>query len=138
MHDLTSLLAQLTPKAKLWLEKDGNMILGKGGALLLRAIEEYGSISQAIKAVPVEEWGEPEPPSYRFAWGYLRKVEERLGAHIVEKRRGHRKGVGGTALTELGQKLLLMYEQIEEKLSNMLKRTIRSEETLEKTETNNS
>ena len=61
-----------------------------------------------------------ESPSYRFAWGYLRKVEERLGAPIVEKRRGHREGSGGTALTELGQQLLKRYEKYEEKLKDLL------------------
>ncbi len=61
-----------------------------------------------------------ESPSYRFAWGYLRKVEERLGAPIVEKRRGYRERSGGTALTELGQQLLKLYEEYEKKLKDLL------------------
>ena len=61
-----------------------------------------------------------ETPSYRFAWGYLRKVEDRLGAPIVEKRRGHREGPGGTALTELGRELLKRYEAYEQKLEQIL------------------
>ncbi len=69
---------------KLWLEMNGDFILGKGGALLLRAIEEHGSISQAVRVLPPEALSEGAAPSYRFAWGYLRKVEERLGASGVE------------------------------------------------------
>ncbi|MFX1343401.1 MAG: winged helix-turn-helix domain-containing protein [Promethearchaeota archaeon] len=114
------LIDTLVPKVKFWFELDGELILGRGGALLLRGIDEYGSISQAVKALPEDELGEMESPSYRFAWGYLRKVEERLGAPIVEKRRGYRERSGGTALTELGQKLLKLYEKYEEKLKELL------------------
>lgn len=114
------LLNYISPKLKLWLEKDGEMILGKGGALLLRAIEEQGSISQAVKVLPIDALDETEPPSYRFAWGYLRKVEKRLGASIVEKHRGHQAGTGGTVLTSLGRKLLQYYEELEQRLDQFL------------------
>ncbi len=114
------LIETLVPKAKFWFELDGELILGQGGARLLRGIDEYGSISQAVKVLPEDELGEMESPSYRFAWGYLRKVEERLGAPIVEKRRGYRERSGGTALTELGQQLLKLYEEYEKKLKDLL------------------
>ena len=114
------LLSRLEPRLKLWLELDGVMVLGKGGALLLRAIDKYGSISQAVQSLPVGVLGEMEPPSYRFAWGYLRKVEKRLGAAIVKKHRGHRAGTGGTALTPLGHKLLQMFEELENRLLTTL------------------
>jgi molybdate transport system regulatory protein len=113
-------IEDLSPRIKIWLELDGEMILGKGGALLLRAIEEKGSISQAVKALPAGALGESEPPSYRFAWGYLQKVEKRLGAAIVEKHRGYGGGKGGTALTLLGQKLLKYYEELEQKIERAL------------------
>ncbi len=108
-----ALLERLVPRFKLWLELDGVTILGKGGALLLRSIEEHGSISQALRSLPTEDLGAEGPPSYRFAWGYLKKVEERLGASIVEKRRGHRAGAGGTALTAFGRLLLKRFEELE-------------------------
>ncbi|MFW9831322.1 MAG: winged helix-turn-helix domain-containing protein [Candidatus Thorarchaeota archaeon] len=110
----------LVPKAKLWIELNGEMILGRGGALLLRGIVEYGSISKAVQALPKDALGEMESPSYRFAWGYLRKVEERLGAAIVIKQRGHRRGPGGTSLTPLGHQLLKLYEKYEKKLKQVL------------------
>jgi molybdate transport system regulatory protein len=114
------LLKALEPKAKLWFELKGELILGRGGALLLRGIQEKGSISQALKMLPEDALGEMGSPSYRFAWGYLQKVEERIGAPIVEKRRGHRDGKGGTALTELGMRLLELYESYEQKLKQIL------------------
>jgi len=104
---------------------DGDFILGKGGALLLRAIQEQGSISQAVRALPPDALGEGAAPSYRFAWGYLRKVEERLGAAVVEKRRGYGSGVGGTALTEVGQNLLRHFERIEAELHAALAKASR-------------
>jgi len=118
-------LERLTPRIKLWLEMDGDFILGKGGALLLRAIDEHGSISQAVQALPPDALGEGAAPSYRFAWGYLRKVEERLGAAVVEKRRGYGSGVGGTALTEVGRSLLRHYERLETELEVALAKAAR-------------
>ncbi len=119
-HAKEELLTALEPKAKIWFELDGELILGRGGALLLRGIAEKGSISQAVKTLPQDALGEMESPSYRFAWGYLQKVEERIGAPIVEKRRGHSNGKGGTALTKLGIQLLELYESYEQKLSQIL------------------
>jgi len=116
------ILGRLVPRFKLWLEIDGETVLGKGGALLLRRIDELGSISQAVSNLPTgnmreEVAGEVGVPSYRFAWGYLRKVEERLGAAIVRKRRGRRGSRGGTVLTPLGRALLEKYEELEAKLN---------------------
>jgi molybdate transport system regulatory protein len=121
MTEKDDLVGRLSPRFKLWLELDGVTILGKGGALLLRSIEEHGSISQALQSLPSGELGEAGPPSYRFAWGYLQKVEERLGASIVEKRRGHRAGTGGTALTALGRSILERFEELEAQLDAALK-----------------
>ncbi len=90
-------------KWRIWIEKDGKPVLGKGGAKILRAIEEKGSISKAC-----EELG----MSYRFVWNYLRRMEEALGDAVVEKERG---GIerGGTKLTPLGKELLRTYEKFE-------------------------
>jgi len=117
-------LGRLVPRFKLWLELDGEMVLGKGGALLLRRIDEVGSISQAVRGLPVGEFergGDTGMPSYRFAWGYLRKVEKRLGAAVVEKRRGRKNRRGGTVLTPLGRALLEMYEELEERMAAILR-----------------
>ena len=109
---------------KLWLEMDGEFILGKGGALLLRAIEEHGSISRAVQALPPDALDEGRAPSYRFAWGYLRRMEARLGAAVVEKRRGYGSGVGGTALTDMGRNLLHHYERLEAELEAALTKAL--------------
>lgn len=120
LDDVSKRIAGLVPMAKLWIELNGELILGRGGALLLRGIVEQGSISKAVQTLPKDALGEMESPSYRFAWGYLRKVEERLGAPIVKKQRGHREGPGGTVLTPLGHQLLELYEEYEQKLKQIL------------------
>jgi molybdate transport system regulatory protein len=115
-----TVMKALVPRVKLWLELEGDLILGRGGALLLRGIDELGSISQAVKALPQDALGEMQSPSYRFAWGYLQKVEKRIGIPVVEKRRGHRKGPGGTALTPFGKRLLALYEYYEGRLKDVV------------------
>ncbi len=98
-------------KWRIWLEKDGRHVLGKGGAKILRAIEKHGSISKACKELGM---------SYRFVWNYLKRMEEVLGDAVVEKERG---GVerGGTKLTPLGRSLLETYERIEKIFESALK-----------------
>jgi len=74
---------------KLWItDESGKVIIGKGGHQLLRKIEEKGSIAEAARELDL---------SYKFAWEYVRKVNERVGG--LEPRKGG-KGHGGTKLDE--------------------------------------
>ncbi len=95
---------------RLWFEKDGMHVMGKGGAKILKAIDKHGSISKACKELGM---------SYRFVWNYLKKMEEALGEAVVEKERG---GIerGGTKLTPLGKDLLRTYERMEELFKSAL------------------
>ena len=77
-------------------------MLGKGGALILEAIDEHGSI-----ALAAEELG----MSYKFVWDYLGRMKQRLGRPLIMTHRGgtphtKRRGGGGTTLTPLGRRLL--------------------------------
>ncbi len=95
---------------RLWFEKDGMHVMGKGGAKILKAIEKHGSISKACRELGM---------SYRFVWNYLRRMEEVLGKAVVKKERG---GIerGGTKLTPLGKELLKTYERMEELIKSAL------------------
>mgnify|MGYP003876504873 CR=1 FL=1 len=97
-------------KWRLWFEKDGMHVMGKGGARILEAIEKHGSISKACKELGM---------SYRFVWNYLRRMEEVLGRAVVKKERG---GIrrGGTKLTPLGKELLKTYERMEKLIKSAL------------------
>src|SRR5262245_4110260 len=65
--------AKLPPvsiKTKVWLEHDGQFVVGDGGLKLLLGILEHGSLLGAARQI---RW------SYRHAWEYLRRAETALG-----------------------------------------------------------
>lgn len=97
-------------KWRFWFEKDGKPVLGKGGAEILKAIDEYGSISKAARSLGM---------SYRFVWNYIEKMENRLGK-VVERERGGRGG-GGAELTELGRTILEKYYKVQKELEEISK-----------------
>jgi len=89
---------------KVWLEYKGKPLLGKGGAQILKAIEEVESISKAAEKVGM---------SYRYVWNYLAKIEKSLQEPVIQTYKGGRKGGGGAHLTELGENLLKEYTRVE-------------------------
>ena len=80
-------------KAKFWIEKDGEVVLGSGKTSLLLAVDRLGSIQRAA-----EEFG----MSYRHAWGVIRKIEHRVGFKIIKTKLGGKDG-GGAQLTLEGK-----------------------------------
>lgn len=84
---------------RVWIEKGGNHVAGKGGVAILKAIEEEGSISAASKKLGM---------SYRYVWGYIKKMEEVIGK-VVESEKGG-SGRGKTVLTEKGREIVRLYE----------------------------
>ncbi len=100
---------ELNPRLRIWLEKDGMHILGKGGAEILEAIDRFRSISAASRHLGM---------SYRYVWGYIRKIEDATGKRIVETRKGGRGG-GEARLTEFGRQLLKEFRKISEYLERV-------------------
>ncbi len=92
-------------------------MLGKGGAQILDAIEECGSISDAAKKLGM---------SYKFMWDYLTRIRRIVKTPIVVTYRGgaerHRKGGGGTTLTPFARKMLEEFHSTEANLKKMLNR----------------
>lgn len=97
-------------KAKLWLEKDGFILLGKGRAQLLRKIRGTGSLSEAAKSMDM---------SYSHAWSEVKAISEALGKPVIETSRGGRAG-GSSRLTAEGLELLKRFEEEKEKLDRHL------------------
>ncbi len=87
-------------RCKVWLERDGEMLFGKGRAQLLRALEEEGSLAKAAKRLNM---------SYRAAWGKLRASEQHLGLKLAEPSAAGRHGM---ALTSQGRRLLREFERL--------------------------
>ncbi|MBB3104859.1 TOBE domain-containing protein [Azomonas macrocytogenes] len=70
---------------------------------LLEMIDEYGSINQAAKAVPL---------SYKAAWDAIDAMNNMAAQPLVVRVSGGRQG-GGTQLTEHGRRLIAMYRALE-------------------------
>jgi len=96
-------------KFKIWLEKDGAHVIGKGGAVILRKIQEEGSISAASRELNM---------SYKYVWDYLKKMEKAVGK-VVKSKKGGKSG-GSSILTEKGKEILQTYEFYEKLISSII------------------
>jgi len=86
-------------KYKVWLEKDGEVVVGNGKVGLLKMIDETGSIQKAAEEMKM---------SYRHAWGFIKTIEKHSRAKFVETQVGGRDG-GGARLTPKGRDFLRRY-----------------------------
>ena len=91
----------MEPRAKLWIEKDGKLVLSGYRVRLLQLIDETGSLSDAAAAMHL---------SYRRAWGKLKEIEQNLGVKLVDTAVGGAGG-GGSRLTAEGRLLIERYER---------------------------
>lgn len=89
-------------RSKVWLEVDGEPLLGEGRERLLRMIEQEGSISAAARAMALP---------YRKAWSYLQNMEQKLGFALVERCKGGARG-GRTTLTAEACSLLVRFDEL--------------------------
>ncbi len=103
---------------RIWLEEGGEHVIGKGGARILRAIKEEGSLTAASRKLGM---------SYRYIWQYLKNIERAVGK-VVETERGG-KGGGGARLTDLGERILEIYERYESVIEAISSGDVLVEET---------
>ncbi|PKM43560.1 MAG: molybdenum-binding protein [Firmicutes bacterium HGW-Firmicutes-8] len=85
---------------KVWLEQDGQPVLGDGLLNLLTLVRRHGSIRGAAGEMKM---------SYRQAWGNIKKAENRLGIKLLIKQIGGESG-GGAHLTPEAEQLIRKYE----------------------------
>ena len=97
-------------KSKIWIEAEGNILLGRGRVSLLKAIEQTGSLSKAAKSLNM---------SYKKAWNLVNDVNLRAEGLVVKTSIGG-KGGGGTILTDYGKLLINAFETINENCHNFL------------------
>src|SRR5205823_7309162 len=93
--------ADMQPRAKFWVEKDGKLVLSDYRVRLLELIEQTGSLADAAEEMHL---------SYRRAWGKVREIEQNLGVKLVESAAGG-SGGGGSSLTRDGRRLVELYER---------------------------
>ena len=88
-------------KSKVWLEKDGKLLMGWGRATLLERIDQLGSISAAARSMKL---------AYRNAWLWVEAMNRLAPSPLVEKSTGGRRG-GYARLTEEGRRIIKEYKE---------------------------
>jgi len=104
-------MADITIQCKIWLEKDGQILFGRGRLELLQGIMAHGSLAETARHLGM---------SYRAAWGRLKSSESRLGLKLTEKIPASGRGQR-LALTPLGQALVADFLELQEEVGRFLK-----------------
>jgi molybdate transport system regulatory protein len=94
-------------KYKVWIEKDGKVVFGKGRDDILMAIEEGHSLNAAAKKLEM---------SYRAAWGRLKASQDRLGIKLVEIDTDNK----GMQLTARARAIISRFEKLEQDVETLL------------------
>jgi molybdate transport system regulatory protein len=88
-------------RSKVWVEKDGKLLMGTGRATLLERIDQLGSISAAARSMKL---------TYRNAWLWVEAMNRLAPAPLVEKSAGGERG-GFARLTEEGRRIVAEYKE---------------------------
>lgn len=104
-------MKERSPKFKLWLSEGTNDVIGEGGVSLLKAINEFGSITAAAKKIGM---------SYRFAWNQIKEIERATNQTILKTKIGGENG-GSAELTLQAKEILNDYDRTNKYLSQVLK-----------------
>ncbi len=98
-------------RGRIWLERDGELYMGWGRAMLLERIDKYGSIAAAARSMKL---------GYRNAWLWVESANRLAPSPLVEKTPG---GVGGgyARLTDEGRKVVKEYKELRAKFEDFIK-----------------
>jgi molybdenum ABC transporter molybdate-binding protein len=107
---------------RVWVERAGKAVLGKGRLELLEGIDRWRSISAAARQMGM---------SYRRAWLLVQSANEAAGEPLVEAVAGGSQG-GGARLTPRGRLAVAVFRELQEGLhataASLLPRLIRGTE----------
>ena len=95
------------PAFKVWMETEDGYVFGPGVYSLLKKVMEVGTLKEASIQLGM---------SYRYAWGLIRKAEEKLGESLLAAHKGGKSGGGGAELTERGKKFLVEFQNLREQM----------------------
>ena len=94
-------------KYKIWIEKNGRVVFGKGRDDILKAIDEQRSLNAAAKKLEM---------SYRAAWGRLKASEERMEMKLVEIGEKDK----SMRLTKKARSIIDRFEKLEKDVEKLL------------------
>jgi len=109
--------ATISPRCKVWLELDGQVVLSDWRVELLELIEETGSLTRAAKRLKVP---------YRTAWYKLKDIEECWGPKLVVTASGGLKG-GGSHLTPEAQQIIARFRRVTTGVNQMVEERFRNQ-----------
>ena len=99
-------------KSKVWVEKDGKLLMGWGRATLLERIDQFGSISAAARSMKL---------AYRNAWLWVEAMNRLSGIPLVEKSTGGAHG-GFARLTDEGRRIIREYKEKRSSIRDIIDR----------------
>ena len=101
-------MASSSPRQKLWIETDGQLVMSDYRVRLLELVAETGSLAEAASALGL---------SYRRAWGKVKEIEANLGQPLVQSEVG---GAGGgrTVLTPDAEALVAAYRRFQHRVEH--------------------
>ena len=102
--------SRVIPRAKVWLEVDGQYVFGRGISDILKAVDETGSIKAAASRLG---------KSYRYVWAKVKEAEQALGAPLVLTRVGG-KDARRSDLTELGSDLVRDFDALRRQIFDLV------------------
>jgi molybdate transport system regulatory protein len=99
-----------TIRGRVWIEKDGELFVGRGRAMLLERIHKFGSISAAARSMRL---------SYRNAWLWVDSMNRLAESPLVEKNTG---GLGGgfARLTDRGHDVMSQFNRLNDALEDYI------------------
>jgi len=89
-------------KSRVWIEAGNNVLLGEGRVMLLKEIEQKGSLSKAAKSLGI---------SYKKAWTLIDSVNKSAKNEVITTSIGGKNG-GGAQLTDYGKRMILVFDEI--------------------------
>lgn len=123
--DASDMKTEWTGGVRVWVERAGRAVLGKGRVELLDAIDRHHSISAAARHLGM---------SYRRAWLLVQSMNEAAGEPLVESATGGAQG-GGAHLTAAGRLAADIFREYQAQMqacaSGLLRQLVREKSTSE-------
>lgn len=96
---------------RLWLMKDNKKVFGEGPLMLLKKVEELGSLRQAAMSMGM---------SYSKAWKIMKQIEEELQIQLINRKIGGVAG-GGSTITREAKDFINKYESLVASVNKKIK-----------------